>query len=156
MSLWQESNLRPSPYKGVALPAELQRLVVVLVGNDPTTSSMSRKCSPIELQDNFELMEGVEPTYLRYKGNVMTIIRHQRYVEHLEGFEPPWLGLQSSTSRPTTPLGHRCLFVGIARLELATSSVSARYSNQLSYIPILRSVWVSNPLLACVPLWSLL
>ena len=36
-----------------------------------------------------ELMEGVEPTYLRYKGNVMTIIRHQRYVEHLEGFEPP-------------------------------------------------------------------
>ena len=41
-------------------------------------------------------MEGVEPTYLRYKGNVITIIRHQRYVEHLEGFEPPFLGLQSS------------------------------------------------------------
>ena len=44
---------------------------------------------PIELISSFELMEGVEPTYLRYKGNVMTIIRHQRYVEHLEGFEPP-------------------------------------------------------------------
>ena len=44
---------------------------------------------PIELISNFELMEGVEPTYLRYKGNVMTIIRHQRYFEHLEGFEPP-------------------------------------------------------------------
>jgi hypothetical protein len=40
---------------------------VVLVGNDPTTSSMSRKCSPIELQNNFELLTGNDPISLVYK-----------------------------------------------------------------------------------------
>ncbi len=50
-----------------------------------------------------ELMEGVEPTYLRYKGNVITIIRHQRYVEHLEGFEPPYTTLCRRVPKTTRP-----------------------------------------------------
>ena len=78
LSLWQESNLRPSPYKGVALPAELQRLVVVLVGNDPTTSSMSRKCSPIELQDNLDLLTGNDPISLVYKTSASPLMLKKR------------------------------------------------------------------------------
>src|ERR1700730_13041423 len=37
----QESNLRPSPYKGTALPAELQGRVVCSAGVEPATSGIS-------------------------------------------------------------------------------------------------------------------
>src|SRR5229473_1842792 len=37
----QESNLRPSPYKGTALPAELQGHVVCSAGLEPATSGIS-------------------------------------------------------------------------------------------------------------------
>lgn len=79
-----------------------------------------------------ELMEGVEPTYLRYKGNVMTIIRHQRYFEHLEGFEPPYLGLQSSAYIHSTTGAY---FVGSEGLEPSTSTVSAWRSDQSELQP---------------------
>ena len=61
---------------------------VALVGNDPTTSSMSRKCSPIELQGNLELLTGNDPISLVYKTSASPLML-KKLIEHLEGFEPP-------------------------------------------------------------------
>ena len=49
------------------------------MGNDPTTSSMSRKCSPIELQDNFfELLTGNDPISLVYKTSASPLMLKKR------------------------------------------------------------------------------
>ena len=51
---------------------------VALVGNDPTTSSMSRKCSPIELQGNLELLTGNDPISLVYKTSASPLMLKKR------------------------------------------------------------------------------
>ena len=61
---------------------------VALVGNDPTTFSMSRKRSPIELQGILELLTGNDPISLVYKTSASPLML-KKLIEHLEGFEPP-------------------------------------------------------------------
>ena len=61
---------------------------VALVGNDPTTFSMSRKLSPIELQGILELLTGNDPISLVYKTSASPLML-KKLIEHLEGFEPP-------------------------------------------------------------------
>ena len=50
----------------------IEAYVVALVGNDPTTSSTSRKCSPIELQGIvFEHPARLELASLGYKSRII-------------------------------------------------------------------------------------
>ena len=51
---------------------------VVLVGNDPTTSSMSQKRSSIELQNNLELLTGNDPISLVYKTSASPLMLKKR------------------------------------------------------------------------------
>ena len=53
-------------------------LFVALVGNDPTTFSMSRKRSPIELQGNLELLTGNDPISLVYKTSASPLMLKKR------------------------------------------------------------------------------
>lgn len=57
---------------------------VALVGNDPTTSSMSRKCSPIELQGNLELLTGNDPISLVYKTSASPLMLKKRLRSRLD------------------------------------------------------------------------
>ena len=110
---------------------------VALVGNDPTTFSMSRKRSPIELQGiifwaSCQTRTGVPG--LQIQNNQPTIRRMRlRY----------WLGSnQCDRFCRSVPLVFRHhsatvpYVVGTMRLELITFRVSGECSNQLSYVPM--------------------
>ena len=64
---------------------------VALVGNDPTTFSMSRKRSPIELQGNLELLTGNDPISLVYKTSASPLMLMKLMRSRLDSNQREWV-----------------------------------------------------------------
>ena len=105
---------------------------VALVGNDPTTFSMSRKRSPIELQGILELLTGNDPISLVYKTSASPLMLKKR-IETPDGFEPTYHSFADWDLSHSDTVS---FVVGLAGNDPTTSKVSASRSDHLSYSPI--------------------